>query len=51
LVSAELIKGSNGIYEVAVDGKVVVAKGLSGFPTEDAVVSAVREALAATGAS
>jgi hypothetical protein len=43
-VSAQLIKGSNGIYEVAVDGKVVASKSRAGFPTEDAVVAAVQAA-------
>ena len=44
-MQAELIKGSNGIYEVAVDGHVVASKGLLGFPTDDAVTKAVQEAL------
>jgi len=33
-VEAELIPGSGGIFEVAVDGQVVAKKSLSGFPTE-----------------
>ena len=44
-VEVELIKGSGGIFEVAVDGEVVARKGLSGFPTEQQVVEAVRGAL------
>lgn len=44
-VQAKLVRGSGGIYEVSVDGEVVVAKGSSGFPTEDAVVSAVKTKL------
>jgi selenoprotein W-related protein len=41
----ELIPGSGGIFEVAVDGKVVAKKGKNGFPTEIEVVDAVRQAL------
>ena len=44
-VDPDLIPGSGGIFEVAVDGKVVAKKGMSGFPTEDEVVGAVRKAL------
>jgi selenoprotein W-related protein len=44
-VQAELIKGSNGIYEVAVDGSVVASKGFLGFPSDDQVTKAVQEAL------
>lgn len=40
-----LIKGSNGIYEVAVDGRVVIAKERSGFPSEEQVVLAVQKAM------
>jgi len=45
-VDAELHKGSSGIYEVAVDGKVVAQRGSLGFPSEDEVVSQVQQALA-----
>jgi len=41
----ELIKGSGGIFEVAVDGKVVSKKSLGVFPTEKDVVDAVGAAL------
>jgi hypothetical protein len=44
-VEAELIRGSNGIYEVAVDGRVIASKSFSGFPTEAQVTAAVKEAL------
>ena len=45
----QLIKGSNGIYEVAVGGRVVSSKDRSGFPTEDQVVAAVEQAIGAAG--
>lgn len=45
-VEVELIKGRGGIFEVAVDGSVVARKGLAGFPAEEQIVAAVREALA-----
>jgi len=44
-VESDLIPGSGGIFEVAVNGKVVAKKGKSGFPTETEVVDAVRQAL------
>jgi predicted Rdx family selenoprotein len=44
-VEADLLPGSGGIFEVAVDGKVVAEKGLSGFPSEQDVVKAVGAAL------
>mgnify|MGYP001399064065 CR=1 FL=1 len=40
------MKGSGGIYIVEVDGKVVARKTGGEFPTEDAVVDAVRRAQA-----
>lgn len=40
-MDAELIRGSNGIFEVAVDGVVVAAKTRTGFPGEAVVVDAV----------
>lgn len=43
-VEAKLVKGSGGIFTVAVDGKVVARKTQSGFPTEDEIVEAVRVA-------
>lgn len=44
-MEAELIPGSGGIFEVAVNGKVVSSKGLTGFPSERDVVKAVGAAL------
>lgn len=44
-MDAKLVAGSGGIFEVAVDGKVVAKKGMSGFPTEQEVVKAVGAAL------
>lgn len=43
-LDTELIKGSGGIFEVAVDGKVVAAKALGQFPSEQDVVNAVAKA-------
>lgn len=44
-METELIAGSGGIFEVAVNGKVVAKKGLGGFPSEQDVVRAVGAAL------
>lgn len=44
-MDAKLVAGSGGIFEVAVDGKVVAKKGMAGFPTEQEVVKAVGAAL------
>lgn len=44
-VEAELVQGSGGIFEIAVNGKVVASKGRAGFPTEKDVVDAVSRAL------
>ena len=40
-----MLKGSGGIFEVAVDGRVVSKKELGHFPTEQDVVEAVSKAL------
>lgn len=40
-----MVKGSGGIFEVAVDGKVVSKKELGRFPSEQDVVEAVGKAL------
>mgnify|MGYP003349247126 CR=1 FL=1 len=40
-----LLMGSGGIFEVALDGKVVSAKSLAGFPGEWEVVDALTRAL------
>ncbi|NCG19856.1 MAG: hypothetical protein GWP91_12680 [Rhodobacterales bacterium] len=44
--SVELIPGSRGIFDVMVSGDVVARKTLDGFPTEEACLSAVANALA-----
>ena len=44
-VEAELIKGSGGIFEVAVDGAVVAQKTASGFPSEAEILEGVGKAL------
>jgi len=44
-LDAELLMGSGGIFEVALDGKVVSAKSLAGFPGEWEVVDALTRAL------
>lgn len=49
-MDATLVKGHSGIFEVAVGGKVVAAKGRAGFPTEADVVDAVSRALGQTAA-
>jgi hypothetical protein len=41
------VKGSGGIFEVAIDGRVVAKKELGQFPDERAVVDAVSKALGA----
>lgn len=45
-VEARLIRGDRGVFEVRVDDRVVIKKTLDGFPSEDAIVTAVRSALA-----
>jgi selenoprotein W-related protein len=44
-LNAELIVGHSGIFEVAVDGKVVAAKTRAGFPSPQEVVDAVSRAV------
>ena len=46
-VEAVLVKGHSGIFEVSVAGKVVAAKGRSGFPSEQEIVEGVSKALSA----
>jgi hypothetical protein len=46
-VEARLVKGHSGIFEVAVDGRVVVAKGRGGFPSEEEILEGVSKALKA----
>lgn len=47
-MQAELVRGHGGIFEVAVDGRVVAKKTFDGFPSEEEILRAVGEAL--TGA-
>jgi len=44
-VQASLIRGGRGVFTVAVDGLVVARKTHDGFPSPDACVEAVRDAL------
>lgn len=44
-MTATLVKGGRGIFEVKVDGRLVSKKANGVFPTEREVVAAVREAL------
>jgi predicted Rdx family selenoprotein len=39
------VRGSGGIFEVAVEGRVVAKKQLGGFPSEHEIVDAVSRAL------
>lgn len=49
-VETKLIEGDRGEFTVWVAGRVVARKGMFGFPTDEKVLDAVREALA-TGKS
>jgi hypothetical protein len=42
-IEAKLVKGSGGIFTVAVGDHIVAKKSLLGFPSEDAIVEAVRK--------
>lgn len=44
----ELKKGRNGIFEVAVEDRVVAKKTFFGFPTERDIVDAVAKEIGAT---
>ena len=44
-IETELIKGHGGIFEVAVNGVVVSKKTAMGFPEDQQVLEAVREAI------
>ena len=44
-LESELVVGSNGIFEVAVDGKVVAQRRNWKFPSEEEIVRAVSKAL------
>jgi hypothetical protein len=45
-VETKLIEGDRGEFTVWVAGRVVAKKGMFGFPTDEKVLVAVREALA-----
>ena len=47
-VEAKLVKGSGGIFTVAVDGKVVAQKTWNGFPDEEEIVRAVAREIGRT---
>ncbi len=40
-IDAELLPGSGGIFQVAVDGTVVAEKTRMGFPSENEIVDGV----------
>lgn len=44
-VDCELVKGSGGIFEVAVNGTVVASKTAVGFPAEAEILAGVGKAL------
>ena len=44
-MDSELVVGSNGIFTIAVDEKVVAERSGWGFPSEDQIVDAVAKAL------
>lgn len=44
-LDAELIAARGGIFEVAIDGKIVVKKSRNGFPDERDIVGAVAAAM------
>jgi hypothetical protein len=44
-LDAELVRGSSGEFTVWVDDQMVVKKGWFGFPSEQEIVEAVRQAL------
>lgn len=44
-IEARLVKGSGGIFTVAVNGTVVARKTAMGFPSESKILEAVRAEL------
>ena len=46
-----LVKGHSGIFQVAVAGKVVAAKGRDGFPSEQEIIEGVSKALTSKASS
>ena len=45
-VDAELVEGSRGEFTVNVNGQCVAKKGWLGFPADDKILAAVKDALA-----
>jgi hypothetical protein len=50
-LDAALVKGHSGIFQVAVAGKVVAAKGRNGFPSEQEIIEGVSKALSSQASS
>jgi len=44
-VETELVQGRGGIFQVAVDGRVIAEKTFHGFPSDEEIVDAVAQAL------
>lgn len=44
-IEAELQTGALGSFDIAVNGRVVVSKSVTGFPSDDEIVQAVGKAL------
>lgn len=44
-VETNLVEGDRGEFTVWVDGRVVIKKGWMGFPADEKVLAAVRQAL------
>jgi predicted Rdx family selenoprotein len=44
-VEAEMVRGSGGIFVVSVDGAPVARKTMDGFPTPEACLAAVKQAM------
>jgi predicted Rdx family selenoprotein len=42
----DIVVGRRGEFTILVDGRAVAEKDRHGFPTDDAIVAAVRQALA-----
>lgn len=44
-VNATLVKGSGGIFTIAVNGTIVARKTLSGFPDDEEILRSVERAI------
>jgi predicted Rdx family selenoprotein len=44
-VNATLVKGSGGIFTIAVNGIIVARKTLSGFPDDEEILRSVERAI------